>query len=324
MNARVVRALLACLASVSAGVQDVPATCAEPMVKVVHLVFHSWGSASHETPPNYLVEWRSSFARILGPSWKIRSWNAPASRNLVFAHYPEFLATYDNYPLPIQRVDAVRYLILQHFGGLYADLDYELLSDPTPLLCGAGVALSLRTETADRYDVQNSFMYSSIPGHPFWDEVLSELKFRAQMPLPRKGAHGDYIMLTTGPAFISDVVRAVRGRDFNLVLLPAAQVFPFNFSAYEDAAAAHLAASVASVELTAGGLEQSELPVASMNRNIISLSLSSSSPPPPPPPSSSCVALARAASEAARQRGAFAIHHFVGAWTATGPRCKFD
>jgi hypothetical protein len=37
--------------------------------------------------------------------------------------YPWFLETYDGYPFPIQRADAIRYFVLAHFGGTYLDLD---------------------------------------------------------------------------------------------------------------------------------------------------------------------------------------------------------
>lgn len=41
--------------------------------------------------------------------------------------YPWFLSTYNSYPYNIQRVDAVRYFILHHFGGIYLDLDVGCL-----------------------------------------------------------------------------------------------------------------------------------------------------------------------------------------------------
>ena len=30
---------------------------------------------------------------------------------------------YDSYRFPIQRIDALKYFILRHFGGIYVDLD---------------------------------------------------------------------------------------------------------------------------------------------------------------------------------------------------------
>lgn len=39
------------------------------------------------------------------------------------SRYPWFLETFDSYPYPIQRADAIRYFVLHHFGGIYIDLD---------------------------------------------------------------------------------------------------------------------------------------------------------------------------------------------------------
>ena len=40
-------------------------------------------------------------------------------------HYPELIPVYESFPYAVQRWDAIRYLILYTFGGLYVDLDYE-------------------------------------------------------------------------------------------------------------------------------------------------------------------------------------------------------
>jgi hypothetical protein len=42
---------------------------------------------------------------------------------LTACRYPWFLETFDGYPYPIQRADAIRYFVLHHFGGIYIDLD---------------------------------------------------------------------------------------------------------------------------------------------------------------------------------------------------------
>jgi mannosyltransferase OCH1-like enzyme len=47
-------------------------------------------------------------------------------RDLIKNEYTWFLENFDNYPKHIQRADSVRYFILYHYGGLYADLDCEV------------------------------------------------------------------------------------------------------------------------------------------------------------------------------------------------------
>ncbi len=53
----------------------------------------------------------------------IQLWTDEKSREFIKAEYPWFLDTFDGYPHPIQRSDAIRYFVLAHYGGVYIDLD---------------------------------------------------------------------------------------------------------------------------------------------------------------------------------------------------------
>jgi len=67
------------------------------------------------------------------PGWTYVFWSDEDSRLLVQTLFPDFLATYDSYGHNVERSDAARYLFLEAFGGLYADLDVELLRSPVKL-----------------------------------------------------------------------------------------------------------------------------------------------------------------------------------------------
>ncbi len=45
------------------------------------------------------------------------------SRDFIEKEYSWFLETYDNFKFPVQKVDALRYLLMRHYGGIYIDLD---------------------------------------------------------------------------------------------------------------------------------------------------------------------------------------------------------
>jgi glycosyltransferase involved in cell wall biosynthesis len=104
------------------------------------------------------------------------------------------------------RADAARYLLLDHFGGVYADLDTECLQELEPLLAGEDLLLPLEpeahvssmvaAESKIRRIVGNAWMASK-PGHPFWKRVLEEMIRRRHLPGPLE---------TTGPFLLSDVV----------------------------------------------------------------------------------------------------------------------
>ena len=52
------------------------------------------------------------------PDFTINVWNSSAARSLLEEHYEWFLETFDSYSHPIQRVDAIKYFVLHHYGGV--------------------------------------------------------------------------------------------------------------------------------------------------------------------------------------------------------------
>jgi mannosyltransferase OCH1-like enzyme len=72
--------------------------------------------------------------RRYNPDYTINIWNASAARDLLEQHYAWFLPTYDAYRYPIQRVDAVKYFLLWHYGGIYMDMDIACRRSMDPLL----------------------------------------------------------------------------------------------------------------------------------------------------------------------------------------------
>ena len=111
-------------------------------------------------------------------------WTDITGRELIATCYPWFLGTYDAYPEPIMRADAVRYFILHRYGGVYADLDYECLRPFYAILEGRQLVMGLEpsehAETAEARasgssgPVSNALM-ASIPGHAFWEHVFRKL-----------------------------------------------------------------------------------------------------------------------------------------------------
>ena len=63
--------------------------------------------------------------KSLNPTYRHLFWTDETARAFMVANYPEHVPNYDAYPHAIQRVDAARYFILFHFGGIYLDLDVE-------------------------------------------------------------------------------------------------------------------------------------------------------------------------------------------------------
>ena len=50
-------------------------------------------------------------------------WTDESAHRFMEINYPSFLQMYDSYKYNIQRADSIRYFLLDHFGGIYMDLD---------------------------------------------------------------------------------------------------------------------------------------------------------------------------------------------------------
>lgn len=56
--------------------------------------------------------------QLFNPDFTINIWNSSTARSLLEEHYDWFIETYDSYTHPIQRVDAIKYFVLHHYGGV--------------------------------------------------------------------------------------------------------------------------------------------------------------------------------------------------------------
>ena len=99
-------------------------------------------------------------------------WTDEDNDLLVTTHFPEFLPAYKWLPLIIQQTDFVRLMYLYKYGGIYADLDYEVyqpLVPCLPQLCGF---MAVESPFSLNECMQNSLMISSA-GHPVVAEALN-------------------------------------------------------------------------------------------------------------------------------------------------------
>lgn len=100
------------------------------MKAIPKIIHQTWKHA--ELPPHFklLAESWKEFM----PGWDYILWTDEMNRNFVAQYYPHYLEKYDSYPKNIQRADAIRYLLLKTFGGLYVDVDFECLENLEVLL----------------------------------------------------------------------------------------------------------------------------------------------------------------------------------------------
>lgn len=67
-------------------------------------------------------------------------------------------------------------MYLHHYGGVYTDLDFESIRPMDEYLKGKRLVLGrMGNNTNFRHSIPNAVM-ASVPGHPFWIELLERIK----------------------------------------------------------------------------------------------------------------------------------------------------
>lgn len=191
------------------------------MFDIPKIIHQTWKTTSVPAP---MREYPPKLMK-LHPSWDHILWTDRMNRQFIKEYFPGFLRKYDEYKFNIQRVDAVRYLILYQFGGLYADLDFECLRNIEPLL--SGVSCFLAREPSEHSRVHNKEMIicnafmASTPKHGFMEAIYAELQsdaaarqFRHLLADPRQlhKIH-NYILETTGPFMLTRVYERFSGKN---------------------------------------------------------------------------------------------------------------
>ena len=71
------------------------------------------------------VQKTKEFCKSKGYQYKM--WNLKQCIDLVKKYYPQYLTLWNDFTLPIQRADFIRYCILHKYGGIYVDCDIHPL-----------------------------------------------------------------------------------------------------------------------------------------------------------------------------------------------------
>lgn len=96
--------------------------------------------------------------------WIVRTWYDKDIDEFVKRTYPSYYKRFNEIQPHIKKVDAVRYLIMHYYGGVYADMDSECLRPMTRFIEG----LPHDTSTAWITGYPEPWFLMSVPGNYFW------------------------------------------------------------------------------------------------------------------------------------------------------------
>jgi mannosyltransferase OCH1-like enzyme len=180
-------------------VQEAPDQAGQTVPKLIMQTWKSEGMS--ET-------WRRGQQSVLKhfPDWQYVFLTDAAMHSFVVAHFPDLHEAFCALPYNIQRADVLRYLWLYKYGGLYLDLDYEVLRPFDGLLETINAPLFVLYSANVRSVLTNSLIVAK-PGL----EVLYTLAKTAlggTKPWWALSRHV-HVMSTTGPlAFHKAITRS--------------------------------------------------------------------------------------------------------------------
>ena len=144
-------------------------------------IFQTW--KNHSPPPN-MNYWSRTWTTH-NPSYTHDLWDDAQNRQFVAEHYTWFLPTYDSYDREIKRADAIRYMYLHKYGGIYADMDFECLQSFEPLLkkfeSHSNIVLGSMASAPHlgMHSIPNAILISK-PGQDFWLSLLHKMEEAAK------------------------------------------------------------------------------------------------------------------------------------------------
>lgn len=106
--------------------------------------------------------------------WEYRFWTDEDLDRFVQEHYPRFYQQWLALDRHIKRVDTARYMLLHHFGGVYADLDL-VFKKPIDEILNEDVGLFFYRSTqalVKNWSFLGNAWLASEPNQDFWIELL--------------------------------------------------------------------------------------------------------------------------------------------------------
>jgi mannosyltransferase OCH1-like enzyme len=192
-------------------------------MKIPKVIHQTWRD---ENVPSHFHAFAESW-KYHHPDWNYILWTDEMNRDFVSTNYPAFLKMYDDFPTNIQRADSIRYLLLEKFGGLYVDLDFECLQNTESLFkdfsCILGKEPRAHCVMHSRdMVICNAFMAAE-PGSVFIAEVINNLLHNQISVTPNM----NIVLETTGPFMLNRVYERFKRKE-EVALLESNLIYPLN------------------------------------------------------------------------------------------------
>ncbi|KAF5535051.1 ankyrin repeat domain-containing protein [Fusarium mexicanum] len=132
-----------------------------PFSNIPLIVHQTWKTTAADTWDPRILPWvelwlENSIYVHSGPSMAYLFWDDTGMRGFVEQYENDFLERYDSLLTPVERSDVFRILVCKHFGGIYADLDTELIRHPAAWISGSDIATWTDPKTGKTHGYYNT------------------------------------------------------------------------------------------------------------------------------------------------------------------------
>lgn len=188
------------------------------MIRIPRIIHQTWRD---ENLPPIFKRFSQTWKEML-PDWEYKLWTDNMNEEFVQEYYPSFYEKFRAYPKAIQRADAIRYLLLNTYGGLYVDMDFECLNPNVATLLEnadfiAGKEPYMHAQRYGKdYIVCNAFM-ASVPNNKFLVEICRQMM---NHPNGWNVQNGLDVLNSTGPFLLTDVYKRYEQKNGIRILEP--------------------------------------------------------------------------------------------------------
>ena len=172
--------------------------------KIIHQVWSNICEPLPELLSGLMETWKKCH-----PEWEYILWDNEMMNNFMREFYPNYWIPYNSVKYNVQKWDIIRYFIIYHYGGMYADVDYECLEPIESLLennkgCYFSAEPALHAKTTRVKNFFNNALIISVPQHPFmWSIIESAFhELSIKKDYPNKLFE---VLLTTGPLLLTNL-----------------------------------------------------------------------------------------------------------------------
>ncbi|XP_064630304.1 uncharacterized protein LOC135489082 [Lineus longissimus] len=143
--------------------------------KIIHQTY-----SSEAAVPRVYADCIRSCLRA-NPDWRYMFWSDKDARNFIRDKYPTYLGLFDKYDNKLLKADAMRYFVLDFYGGLYMDMDMQCLRPIKTFLAEKRLVLVPEPHVQSfllhkNFSIVTNAIMASEPSHPFLRYVIDHLQ----------------------------------------------------------------------------------------------------------------------------------------------------